>query len=149
YDAAGGGLLWKYPWVTMQGINVAQPLVLNGDRVFISSGYGVGCAMLKITEAGGQFTAEQLWKSLALQSKFANPVYREGYIYGLDNGVLVCVNAADGKRLWKGDRYGHGQLLLTTDLLVILSEEGELVIVEAVPQGPRELGRVKALTAKT
>lgn len=149
YDAGEGGLLWSYPWITMQGINVAEPLILDGDRVFISSGYGVGGAMLKITEAAGQWKAEPLWKSLALQSKFANPVYRDGSIYGLDNGVLVCVNAADGKRPWKGERYGHGQLLLSEDLLLILSEDGDLVLVQAVPEEPRELGRVKALTAKT
>ncbi len=149
YESAGGGLLWSLPWKTMEGINVAQPLVLDGDRVFISSGYGVGCAMLKITHTDGKFVAQQLWKTTALQSKFANPVHRDGYIYGLDNGTLACIDAKDGKRKWKGERYGHGQLLLRDDLLVILSEEGELVLAQATPEEPRELGRVKALTAKT
>src|SRR5262249_24853789 len=67
----------------------------------------------------------------------------------LDNGVLVCVDAADGKRKWKGERYGHGQLLLAGGLLVILSEEGELVLVAAQPEAPQVLGRFKALTAST
>lgn len=149
YDTAGNGVLWSYPWKTQEGINVAQPLVLDDDRVFVSSGYGVGGAMLKVSLAEGKFQVEQLWKKATLQSKFANPVYRNGFIYGLDNGVLACVDVKDGTRKWKGERYGHGQVLLSGDLLVILSEEGELVLAHATPEEPRELGRIKAFTAKT
>jgi outer membrane protein assembly factor BamB len=152
YDLAGGGVLWEHKWTTMRGINVAEPLVLDGDRVFISSGYGVGSAMLQVAEADGKFQVKELWgrNKPVLQSKFSNPVYRDGYIYGLDNGVLTCISAGDGTRKWKGERYGHGQLLLADDLLVIQAEEsGELVLVQAKPDQPRELGRIKALTAKT
>jgi outer membrane protein assembly factor BamB len=152
YEPEGGGLLWSYPWTIMQGINVAQPLVLDRDRVFISSGYGVGCALLQVSKADQGWSVKPLWgkpPNRRMQCKFTSPVARDGYIYGLDNGVLVCLDQKDGSRRWKGERYGHGQLLLADDLLVILAESGELALVAADPQAPRELGKVAALTAKT
>jgi outer membrane protein assembly factor BamB len=149
YDAADGSKLWRLGWTTHMGINVAQPLVLEGDRVFISSGYSVGCALVQIAEAGGQWTAQPLWKNTLMRCKFTSPVARAGYLYGLDDGVLVCLDQHTGDRKWKGGRYGHGQLLLSDDLLVILSESGKLVLVEATPEGHRELGSIAALDGKT
>jgi outer membrane protein assembly factor BamB len=143
YDAENGKELWHYPWVPMppQGINVAQPLRLDNDRVFISSGYDLGCAMLQIKQVDGQWSAETLWQSKQMRCKFTSPVYRDGYVYGLDEGILTCVDAKDGKRRWKDGRYGHGQLLLVEGHLLILSERGDLAIVRATPDGYHELGR--------
>ncbi|HXG12502.1 MAG TPA: PQQ-binding-like beta-propeller repeat protein [Gemmataceae bacterium] len=149
YDAATGAELWRYPWQTHMGINVAQPVVLDGDRVFISSGYNVGGALLRIREKDGQWSVEPLWKNTLMRCKFTSPVAREGYLYGLDDGVLVCLDQETGKRAWRGDRYGHGQVLLADDLLLVLSETGELVLVEATPEAYRELGRFAALEGKT
>jgi outer membrane protein assembly factor BamB len=151
YDRHGGKELWHYPWVAMppQYINVAQPLVLEGDRVFISSGYGVGCAMLQMKEADGQWSVETLWKNKFLRCKFTSPVYHNGFIYGLDEGVLTCLDEKTGEPRWREGRYGHGQLLLCNGLLLILSESGDLVLVEATPDAHRELGKVAALEGKT
>ena len=76
-------------------------------------------------------------------------VAREGHLYGLDDGSLVCLDAADGSRKWKRGRYGHGQLLLVDDLLLVQAESGEVVLVEADPEAFRELGRFAALEGKT
>jgi outer membrane protein assembly factor BamB len=149
YDAADGKELWRYPWITHQGINVAQPVVLEGDRVFISSGYNVGCALLKITEANGRWAAEELWKNTLMRCKFTSPVAYQGHFYGLDDGILVCLDQQTGERKWKDGRYGHGQLLRCGDLLVILSESGKLALVEATPAGYRELTSIAALDGKT
>lgn len=151
YDPADKGKeLWRYPWKeTQENINVAQPLVLENDRIFITSGYGVGCAMLQIKNDKDQWTVETLWRNRAMRCKFTSPVAYQDHLYGLDDGVLVCLEAASGKRKWRDGRYHHGQLLLTHGLLVILSEYGELVLVPANPDGHRELGRFAALQGNT
>jgi outer membrane protein assembly factor BamB len=149
YDAADGKPLWWHEWTTNQRINVSQPVVLDGDRVFVSSGYGVGCAMLQVSEDAGRWSAKELWRNKAMQCKFTSPVLYQGHLYGLDDGWLACVDAADGKQKWRAGRpghYGHGQLLLSGDLLVILSESGELALVEATPERFRELGKFQALS---
>jgi outer membrane protein assembly factor BamB len=152
YDASDGHPLWQYPWTAYSDINAAQPLVLDGDKVFVSTGYDKGCALLKISESGGKWSAHAVWgdpPSRALRAKFSSPVAHKGFIYGLDEGILACVDAETGKRKWKGGRYGHGQLLLADDLLVILSESGKLGLVEAAPDAEREIGSFQAIQGKT
>ncbi len=146
YDAADGKELWRHPWETQMDINVAQPLVLDGDRVFVSSGYGVGCALLKVNADG---TAKELWRNKNLRCRFTSPVYYQGHIYGLDEGVLTCLDVETGQRAWHDGRYGHGQLLLQDDLLVVLAENGRLVLVQATPAGHHELGSIPAVEGKT
>lgn len=149
FDATNGQeILPHYEWKTGYDINVAQPVVLPDDRVFITSGYGHGCAMLKVSEANGKFSAAEVWPNTpnpAMKSKFSNPVFHQGNLYGLDDGRLVCLDTATGKRQWKEKDYGHGQLLLAGDKLVILAETGELVLVEANPKAFHELGIFQAL----
>jgi outer membrane protein assembly factor BamB len=145
HDPLTGQELWRHKWETMNDINVAQPIVLSGDRVFISSGYGVGCAMLKV--AGNDATP--LWQNKNLRCKFTSPVQRDGFLYGLDEGILVCLDAQTGERRWRDGRFGHGQLLLQDDLLFVLSDTGEFALVEANPQAYRKLGSIRALTGKT
>ena len=149
HNPANGAVLWQLPW-TGGGEKVAQPLVLPGERVFISSGYGVGSKLIKVARSeGGEFMTEQLWKSRGLKAKFTNVVHREGFIYGLDDGILVCLDLADGKRRWKRGRYGHGQLLLVDDLLLILTEKGQLALVEANPNEFKEVARIPAIEGTT
>jgi outer membrane protein assembly factor BamB len=150
HDKSTGALLWQFPWAeTHQGINVAQPLVLGGDHIFISSGYSVGCALVGVMPTGERWSASQAWRNTAMHCKFSSPVAYQDHIYGLDEGILVCVEAKTGKRKWKEGRYGNGQMLLADDLLAILSETGQLVLVEATPQGHRELAKFQVLEGKT
>jgi outer membrane protein assembly factor BamB len=94
-------------------------------------------------------TATQLWKNLRMKNQFNTVAAREGFLYGLDDGMLACVNATTGERQWKEGRYGSGQTLLVDDLVIIQSEEGPVVLAAAGPDQPRELGRLDALTSKT
>jgi outer membrane protein assembly factor BamB len=150
YDADGKrGELWRHEWKNAQEINVAQPIVLDSDRVFISAAYGSGAAMLKVSQDQGNWTVKQLWTSMKLQSRFSNPVTYQGYLYGLDQGVLVCLDSDEGGRKWRGTNYGQGQLLLAGDVLVVLAEDGELALVEATPKAFHELGRFQALDGHT
>jgi outer membrane protein assembly factor BamB len=151
YDpAAQGKQLWRHPFPTYQHINVAQPLVLDSDRVFLAAGYGMGCAMLEVKEKQGAWTVTKLWESKkTLQCKFTSPVYFQGHLYGLDNEVLVCVSADKGKVVWKGERYEYGQVLLSKDLLIVQGEQGEVALVEATPAAFRELGRVQPWEGRT
>ncbi len=148
YDPIAGQELWHHHWVSLppQFINVAQPLVLDNDRVFISSGYNEGCAMLQIKKDN---KPEVLWQNKLMRCKFTSPVYYNGHLYGLDEGILVCLDAKTGERKWKDGRYGHGQVLLANDLILVLSEQGDLVLVDATPNGHHQLGKFSALDGKT
>jgi outer membrane protein assembly factor BamB len=152
YDAETGKDLWFFPWTQDPEVNVAQPLVFDDGRVFISSGYGHGSAMLKVTFADGKWTVPEkpLWTTSKLKSKFANPVAYKGHVYGIDEaaGSLTCLDAADGRVCWKDGRYGNGQLLLVGDLLLIESETGKLVLVEATPDHWNEVASFQALPGR-
>lgn len=74
---------------------------------------------------------------------------RNGYVYGLDENILVCIDLQTGRRCWKGGRYGYGQLLLVDQVLLIVSEEGEVVLCEATPEQHRELARLPVLYGRT
>jgi outer membrane protein assembly factor BamB len=128
----------------------SQPVPVGDDRVYISAGYGAGSALIQIKPAGGDALAvAELWKSPTMNTRFTNVAVRDGFVYGLDNGILACQELATGQRKWKGSRYGHGQVLLVEDLLVVVGEGGELALVEATPDAPRELGQFQALRGKT
>ncbi len=157
HDPADGRQLWRHPWSAEQVIKCAQPVPLadfgdatGKDQVLISSGYTVGSQLVRVTQdENGGWDVQPLWSTRQLRAKFSNMLVHDGFVYGLDEGILVCLDLRDGRRRWKQGRYGHGQLLLVDDLLLIQAESGEVFLVEPTPQGPRELGRLAALTDKT
>ena len=147
---ATGTLLWLYKWPGGQP-KVPDPVPIGNNRVLISAGYGLGAKLLEILP--GAPLAEpphEIWSTLLLKPKFTNLVVRDGYVYGIDDGIaLMCVEIETGKRKWKGGRYGHGQLLLVDDVLLVQAESGDMVLVEATPKGHHELTRFTALHDKT
>jgi outer membrane protein assembly factor BamB len=147
HDPATGRVLWQHDWARQD--SVAQPIVISDSRVLFSAGYGIGSRLLEITGTDGALAATLVWESTRLKAKFTNLVLHDGYIYGLDDGVLVCVDALDGERKWKSGRYGHGQVILAGELLLVQTEDGELVLVEPRPDAHRELGRLPMFTRKT
>ena len=150
HDPRDGAVLWRRPWNHGFVQCIANPLPLPGDRVLASTGYGAGAELYQIAAApDGGLTSEVVWQSKRLKSKFANMIYRDGFVYGLDDGILTCLDPADGKRRWKKGRYGHGQLILVDDILLITSEKGDVVLVEATPEGHRELARITVFDEKT
>ncbi len=130
FDPKTGEQLWQHPWVTQFEMNSIQPVVLEGDRVFISSELANGCAMLKVKRGDdGTWTTEVLWQHKRFASRYANLVTDGKRLYGLHNlnGVLMCLDAEDGRTVWKGTRQGPGQLLMVNDtLLVVNGDTGQV-----------------------
>ncbi len=144
-----GSELWSVDWETSYDANCAQPLVVDGEHVFVSSGYGHGAALLRIAASDGRFVADQVWFNLNMKNKFNPSVLADGVVYGLDEGILAAVDVLTGKRLWKQGRYRYGQLLHASGHLIVISEEGELALVEATPDQYREIARFESIAGKT
>jgi outer membrane protein assembly factor BamB len=149
HDPATGTNLWKYHWPGGHP-HISTPIVLPDDRLLVSSGYGVGSELLKVQrDSEGKLNATRIWKSNRLKAKFTDLIYRGGFIYGLDDGIMVCLDASNGEQKWKEGRYGHGQEILVEDLLLITAESGEVILLDPNPQQSRELTRFSALHGKT
>ncbi len=144
-----GELLWSYKWDTGRGIKIAQPIVVNDHRIFLSTGYGYGCDLIEISEGNDGIQVDHLWHNRLMKNKLSSSVLHEGHVYGLDEGILVCLNAETGDRVWKQGRYGHGQLLLANGVLIVLSERGELSLVKAVSDQYEEIKNLSAISGKT
>ena len=144
-----GALLWEYPWTVPTVPNIAQPLVVGDARLFLSASYGKGAALVELTRDGDRFTAETVWETHRMRNRFSSSVLVDGYVYGLDNAILACLDAATGELMWKGGRYGSGQMLAAGDHLVVLTERGDLVLVRATPARHEEVARFRALDGKT
>lgn len=147
----GSETYWSTPWATMNGINAAQPLQVAPNRIFVSSGYGHGAAVLEVNADLEASTASvsEIWFNNRMKNTFSTSVFHDGYVYGLDNGILACVDAETGDRMWKGGRYGHGQLLLASGHLLITTERGQLVLVRATPQNHQEVAALPAVSGRT
>jgi outer membrane protein assembly factor BamB len=144
-----GEVLWEYPWKTDYDINASQPVVVADNRVFLSSGYGHGAAMLEIVRADRSWSVREVWRNIRMKNQFSSTLLYDGYLYGLDESILACLDAATGEVKWKGGRYGYGQVVLASGHLIVLTESGELALVRATPDGHQELARVPAIDGKT
>jgi outer membrane protein assembly factor BamB len=147
YALADGAELWRHPWKSDFDVNASQPLLLSETDLFITS--NAGGARLSVSKLDGQWSVEERWKNRYLKGEYASPVLFQGHIYGLDLGILVCLDAETGKKKWKGGRFGHGQVLLRSGQIVILSEEGEVALVEANPEKLVLLGEFQGVEGKT
>jgi outer membrane protein assembly factor BamB len=142
-------LLWEFPWKTDHDANAVQPIVVGENRVFYSSGYGTGAVVIELTKTGDKFGVREVWRNIRMKNRQSSSVLHDGFIYGLDEGILACIDAGTGEVKWKGGRYGHGQLLLAGNHLIVVTEEGELVLVAAKPDKLQEVARVDAVDGET
>jgi len=153
FDPATREEAWRFPWPghSNSDASCTQALVIGPNRLFISKGYGIGGAAFDVElGADGAWTVKEAWRNKAgMKTKFTNVAVHEGHLYGLSDGILECLRASDGKRMWKGGRYDQGQLLRVGDLLVVQSEPGDVVLVEATPEAHREVARLSALSEQT
>jgi outer membrane protein assembly factor BamB len=144
-----GALLWEYSWDTDNGINVSQPIMVDRNRFFISSGYGKGAALVEVKGSGNKFTASTIWENTNMKNKFNSSVLYNGYVYGLDETILVCLDVNTGERKWKDGRYGYGQIILAGDHLVVTSDQGDVALVKATPNAYTEVARFPAVKGQT
>lgn len=150
HDPADGKVLLGVPWGDGKWPVAAQPVVVGTRRIFLSAGYGVGCVMLELAAApDGTFSATEVWRNKMMKTQFNSAALRDGFLYGLDDGLLACVDAATGKRRWKDGRYGSGQSLVVGEHVLVQTEPGPVVLAAARPDGFAELGRLAALDSKT
>ncbi len=146
-----GTVLWEHEW---PGGSIVQPAqTADGDVLVntISMSGGAGLRRLAIAHGAGGWTVLERWTSMGLKPYYNDFVVHEGHAFGFDNSILSCIDLADGKRKWKGGRYGHGQLVLLPDqdVLLVLSEKGELALVQATSDQFKELARFPVIEGKT
>lgn len=147
---ADGQLLWEFHWgEPLMGRNVAQPVVWQGNRVLLSAGYDVGSVAFELAQTSSGWQARELWRNKFLKNKFTSSIFWQGHIYGLDDEMLTCLDAATGERKWKDGRYGYGQPVLAGGHLIILCGNGDLALVKAKPEQHEEIARVPAIKGKT
>jgi outer membrane protein assembly factor BamB len=148
HDLANGKLLWRYAWHTATP-HCAMPIQISTNRILASQGYGYGSELIEVSQTNGVWTAERVWKSNRLRSKFANLILYRGLVYGLDDGVLVCFDPDAGERKWQGERHGHGQMLLIDEVILLIAENGELLLIEPSPAEEKIVARFRAFQTKT
>jgi outer membrane protein assembly factor BamB len=146
-----GAVLWQNEWT---GGAIVQPAVTaDGDVLIPTIAFtgGQGIRRLAVAHKANAWSVDERWTSNGLKPYFNDFVVHKGHAYGFDGDILSSIDLADGKRKWKGGRYGSGQLVLLADqdLLVVISDEGELVLVSATPDGFKEISRFKAIEGKT
>ena len=140
-----GKVLWQVPWTTSYDVNASTPIWIPPNRVFISSGYGVGGAVFEVGRSGAP---RQVWKNREMRNHFSTSVYLNGFLYGFDNATLKCIDAADGSMKWRARGLGRGSLISADGMLIVLGERGQLALVEATPGAYNELARAQVLRGK-
>ncbi len=143
-----GTLLWEYPWPHSD--RILQPARCADGDILLSTGGGKGMLRLKVTKESGGWNIEEGMSSVQLKSYFNDFVVHKDLAFGFSGPFVECVDIIEGGRMWKSSRYG-GQLILLADqdLLVVLTEKGELALVSATPEKFTELGRIHAIEGKT
>jgi hypothetical protein len=143
-----GTLLWKHAW---PGYPIVQPTLTADGDILISVTSESGTRRLAVAHGPGGWTIEERWTSKGLKPYYSDLVVHDGHAFGFDGSMLACIDVEDGKRKWKGGRYGAGQIFLLADqdLLLVLSEQGELALVNAAPDKFTELARFPAIEGKT
>ena len=143
-DAATGKELWRYPWKTKYDVNAADPIIV-GNKIFISSGYSVGCAVIEIEND----KAVELWSSDNMHNKMNGCVLWKDYIYGVeDSGELRCLDFKTGRILWAQKGFGNGSLMIADSKLIVLGEKGNLVIANATVDGYKVISEAKILSPR-
>lgn len=144
-----GTINWKYPWQTSYSANIATPVFIAPDKVYISTAYDMGATVLKLAGGKEKPSFQELWKSNVAQNHFSSSVIYNDHIYGFDQGLLQCIDANSGTEKWKQTGFGKGSLILADGHLIVLGERGLLALVEATPAGYKEKGRAQVLKGKT
>jgi len=140
-DPKSGKELAIHPWRTDWNVNAATPIV-SGNKIFISSGYNVGCALLQID--GNNLS--EVWRNKNMRNHFNSCVLWEGYLYGFDESQLRCLDWETGDVKWTQRGMGKGSLMIADGKLIIMSDKGKLVIADASPDSFNELASANVLT---
>ena len=147
-------MLWSCEWKgrSTGDATVPQAVAISENRLLLSKGYGVKAKLIELVpSSAGSWQITTVWEKPVLKTKFTNVAVRDGFAYGLSDGILECIEVDTGDRRWKDRRgdYGPGQILLVDDVILVQAESGDVVMVEANPDELVELGRFPALSDQT
>jgi outer membrane protein assembly factor BamB len=142
-----GNEVWTHPW-PYPGETHAMPIFVPPNKIYASGAEGVGAQLVAVTEDGGKATVEEVWKTRLMKNHFSSAVIVDGYVYGFDNATLRAISVEDGETAWAKRGYGKGSLIYADGHLLVLSDKGLLLSIEATPEAYREKGRVQALSGK-
>jgi len=141
-----GRQVWSVPWETSYDVNATPPVLVDDDKLFISTGYNRGCALVRITRGG----AATLWENREMSTQLNAVVKHGDYVYGVTGnsgrGDLMCMRLSDGKVMWTQGGYGTGAVMLAGDYLIVTSEKGgKLAVAPASPDGFKPTGQMAGL----
>jgi len=142
-SAKDGKELWRHGWKTSYDVNAATPIV-SGDKVFISSGYNRGCALLQFSSN----PPKVLWENKNMRNHHGTCILVQGYLYGFDESELRCLDWNTGEVKWKDGRYGKGTQMLAGDKFIVYSDKGRVAVAEESPAGFKELCGAQVLGGK-
>ena len=149
---ADGTRLWEVGGTSSaMSAPIVQPALTADGDVLIGDGQARGMRRIAVGHGPGGWTVAERWTSNGLKPYYNDFVVHNGHAFGFDGSILACIDLADGQRKWKGGRYGNGQLILLADqdLLLVLSEDGEIALVAAAPDKFTEIARIPAIEGKT
>lgn len=141
-----GSVYWTHPWPPGA---IAMPLFIPPNRIFVSASADIGATVVEVHTEDGKPVVEEIWKDRGMKNHFSSSVLYQGTLYGFDNGTFKALDPATGETHWAKRGLGKGSLIAADGLLIVLSDRGKLVLVEATPEAYRETGSVQALTGKT
>jgi outer membrane protein assembly factor BamB len=146
---ADGRVLWQHQLPT--GGRIVQPALTAEGDLLLAQGEGADLYRVAVAQRDGAWAVEERWTSDGLKPYFSDFVVHKGHAYGLDNGEVACIDLGDGGHRWDGGSYGSGQLVLLPeqDVLLVVSEQGELALVGASPERFAEVARFPAIKGKT
>ena len=139
-NIANGRVLWSYDRVANRVANIATPIV-RGDHVFLSSDYGTGAALLRLTAAGGGITAQEVYFTREMRNHHASSVLVGDHLYGFSSAILTAMRFDNGEVAWRDRSVGKGSLVHADDRLYLFSERGVVALAEASPEAYKEHGR--------
>ena len=142
-----GHVYWKYSWP--EGINIATPIFIPPDKLFISASYDKGAVMVSMKADGEKIAVEEMWKNRLMRNHFNASVLLGDYLYGFDNATLKCIRVDTGEEQWVERGLGKGSLVLTDGHLIVLGEQGTLALVEASPTAYNEKARYELFDSLT
>lgn len=141
-NAADGKKVWEFPWVTSYDVNAADPVIADGGaKVFVSSGYNKGCALMDVSGEA----PKELWANKKMRNKHTNTVLLKDAFYGFDESTLTCLDAATGAAKWTQNGFGEGSLAMADGKLIVLAQDGKVVIAEATTAGFKEVASGQAV----
>jgi outer membrane protein assembly factor BamB len=143
-----GQVYWRYTWHTSYNVNAATPIFFAPDKIFISSGYDTGAALVQIEETDGKLSVSEIWRSRVMKNHFGSSILHEGYLYGFDDGTLKCIEANTGEEQWRNREFRKGTLILADGHLIVLGEGGNLALVKASHAEYLEVAQTQILNGR-